>query len=109
MIIDKFFKMNLMEVILDFDHIIFREQEDWFNKDKVKVIMLVVEKFIFHNAHGLTLIFQAESNGNIFRALIFHLHNAGRLVQQGHMGGHHVGGGEVHLSQCTWYNPNFLS
>ena len=73
------------------------------------VIMQVVEKFIFHNTHGLTHIFQSESNGSIFRTLIFHLHDAGRLVQQGYMGGHHVGVGEVHLSQCICYNPIFLS
>ena len=79
MLTENFFKPNLMEVILDFDQVIFREQEDWFNKEKVKVIMQVVEKFIFHKAHGLTLI-QAESNGNIFRTLIFHLHDAGRIV-----------------------------
>ena len=35
----EYFKPNLMEVILDFDQVIFREQEDWFNKEKVKVIM----------------------------------------------------------------------
>ena len=56
------------------------------------VIMWVVEKFIFHNAHVLTLIFQAKSTENIFRHLPIHLHVAGEQVQQEHGGDHHVGG-----------------
>ena len=59
MFIDEHFKPNLMEVILDFNQVIFQ--------------------------------------------------GAGRLVQQGQGEGHHVGGGEVHVSQCAWFKPNFSS
>ena len=40
-------------------------------------------------------MFQAESNGSIFKHLQNHLHGAGRLVHQGHRGAHNVGGGVV--------------
>ena len=57
-----------------------------------------MEKFIFHNAHVLTLIFQTKSTNNILRHVPIYLHVAGGQVQQGHGGGHHVGGEEFHLS-----------
>ena len=65
--------------------------------------MWVVEKFIFHSAHVLTLICKAKYTNNILRHVPIYLHVAGGQVQQGHGGGHHVGGGEVHLSQCTLF------
>ena len=67
----------------------------------------MVEKFIYNNAHVLTLIFQAKSTEVIFRHLPIHLHVAGGQVHQGHGGGHHVGGGEVHFSQFTCSNLIF--
>ena len=55
----------------------------------------MVEKLIFHNAHFLTVIFQAKSTDNIFRPLSIHLHVPGGQVQQEQWSGHHVGGGHV--------------
>ena len=54
-------------------------------------------------------ICQAEFDGSNFRLRPSHFQGAGRLVQQGEGEGHHVGRGEVHFSQCTWFNPNFSS
>ena len=45
----------------------------------------------------------AELDGSNLRPRPSYFQGAGRLVQQGK--GHHVGGGEVHFSQCTWLNP----
>ena len=50
---------------------------------------------MLHITHVISLIFRAESNGNIFRAQRHHLHVAGGQVDLGHGGVHHVGGGVV--------------
>ena len=51
--------------------------------------------FILYDAHVLCLIFQAKSNGSIFRRVQNYLHGAGGLVQQGHGGAHYVDSGVV--------------
>ena len=56
MFIEQFFEPNSMKAISELYEVISMEQVDKFNKD-----MDVVEKFIIHNAHVLTLIFQAKS------------------------------------------------
>ena len=64
---------------------------------------------MFHNAHVLTLIFQAKSNENNFKIGQRQPLGADGHVQQGHGGGHHVGGRKINISQCTCFNPNFSS
>ena len=46
-------------------------------------------------SHIQSLLFQAESNGSIFKHLQNHLQWAGRLVYQGHGDAQNVDGGVV--------------
>ena len=45
---------------------------------------------MLHNAHDISLIFLAESNGSIYRIPRRHLEGAGGQVDQGQEGVHHV-------------------
>ena len=69
----------------------------------------IKSKYDRHFTHVYRWTFQAEFNGSKFRLQPSQFQGAGRLVQQGQGEGHHVGSGEVHLSQCTWFKPNFFS
>ena len=64
---------------------------------------------MLHITRVNSIIFEAESNGGIFRIPRYHHQGAGGQVDQGQRGVHHVGGGDVQTIRYTCIRPIFLS